>query len=63
MAKNPKLRRVPNDVTSTDVKNAYPKAERLRAVGFMETYETMYDDEGDDLCCGTLLPLLRGICS
>jgi hypothetical protein len=34
MAKNPKLRRVPNDVSSTDFKNAYPKAARLRAVGF-----------------------------
>ena len=50
MAKNPKLRRVPNDVTSTEFKNAYPKAERLRDVGFMETYDKMYDDEGDQLC-------------
>jgi hypothetical protein len=50
MAKDPKLRRVPNDVTSTDFKNAYPKAARLRDVGFMETYEPMYDDEGDQLC-------------
>jgi hypothetical protein len=50
MAKDPKLRRVPNDVTSTDFKNAYPKAARLRDVGFMETYEKMYDDEGDQLC-------------
>ena len=50
MAANPALRRVPNDVTSTDFKNAYPKAQRLRAIGFMETYEPMFDDEGDELC-------------
>jgi hypothetical protein len=35
MAKDPKLRRVPNDVTSSDFKNAYAKAERLRPVGYM----------------------------
>jgi hypothetical protein len=50
MAKDPKLRRVPNDVTSSDFKNAYAKAERLRPVGYMETYEKMTDDEGDVLC-------------
>jgi hypothetical protein len=50
MAKDPRLHRVPNDVTSSDFKNAYAKAERLRPVGYMETHEKMTDDEGDVLC-------------
>ena len=51
MAKDTKPRRVPNDVTSSDFKNAYAKAERLRPVlGYMETHEKMVDDECDVLC-------------
>ena len=57
MAKDPKLRRVPNDVTSSDFKNAYAKAERLRPVGYMETYEKMVDDEGDVLCYELAAPI------
>ena len=50
LAVDPTLVIVPRSTASSDFKNAYAKAKRLRAVGFLDTVTPMFDDEGDRLC-------------
>jgi hypothetical protein len=50
LAADSTLRIVPRSTASSDFKNAYVKAKRLRPVGFLDTVTPMFDDEGDRLC-------------
>ena len=50
LAVDPTLKVVPRSTASSDFKNAYAKAKRLRALGFLDTVTPMFDDEGDRLC-------------
>ena len=50
LAADSTLRIIPRSTASSDFKNAYVKAKRLRPVGFLDTVTPMFDDEGDRLC-------------